>query len=276
MAWKDDIPTRIPDTTSVTRVEKSRNASSTILFAKGGNVVRQVETEVVSEYRGLTKERAVALAGVEDSTAQTAYYRVIGGTTYSMTATSGTRTTKAAQRANEADGWVLTVSETTFTTEPAALVGAGWTDSLIGSSASSAWSVRSRSKSVTPVREFNGCTLFHVKDSVVEEMRYLTKDAAAALVSNPGVSTTLASKTATCTDEAYYSTSSSGGDSSWHVASWCYATLNDGVQCYASMSFVSDTEGYTVTRTTETYSGTQAGNRRFDVGTTPNRVSWSW
>lgn len=273
MSWKDDSPTKIPDATSVTRVEKSRNASSTILFTKDGNVVRQVETEVVSEYRGLTKEKAVALAGVEDSTAQTAYYRVIGGTTYSMTATSGTKTTKTAQRANEADGWVLSVSETTFTTEPANLTASGWTDSLVGSSSSSVWSTKSRSKSVTPVRELSGCTLFQVKDVTVEEKRYLTKEAAAAIVSDPGIATTLASKTATCIVKSYVSLS--GADTkSWLTTSWCYATLNDGVQCYASMSFVSDAEGYTVTRTTETYSGTQAGNREdYSDGIS---VEWKW
>lgn len=273
MAWKDDSPTAIPDASSVTRVEKSRNASSTILFTKGGNVVRQVETEVVSEYRGLTKEKAVALAGVEDATAQTTFYRVIGGTTYSITAMSGTKTTKTAQRANEADGWTLSVSETTFTTEPAELTASGWADSLVGSSASSAWSTKSRSKSVTPVREMSGCTLFQVKDVTVEEMRYLTKDAAANLVSNPGIATTLASKTATCVVKSYASLSSSGTEG-WLTTSWCYATLNDGVQCYASMSFVSDAEGYTVTRTTETYSGTQAGNREdYSAGI---KVGWSW
>lgn len=116
MAWNSNA----------TPVDTAKTAASSILCAPPGlTAIRQREAVETSEKRGLTKTAALAAAGVMDDTSQTTYYRYYGRRVYSFTATTGTKTVATARRANDADGWTLTTTVTTYSIHPATLPN-GW------------------------------------------------------------------------------------------------------------------------------------------------------
>lgn len=105
-----------------TTVDMSKQAASTILFALSGqNTIRQWESVTTSEVRGI--QESTAKSGVPssasdvtslDSTTQTHYWAHIGGRTYSITVTTGTKTEKGAARKDDSGQWVRTDTVHTF------------------------------------------------------------------------------------------------------------------------------------------------------------------
>lgn len=110
--------------TTGTTVATGKQSASSILFARPGSAtVRQWEVVETSEVRGLTEaaakdavpDTAAETANI-DNTTQTQYWASIGGRTYSITATTGTKTERGAARKDESGQWVRTDTVHTYFT----------------------------------------------------------------------------------------------------------------------------------------------------------------
>ncbi len=275
MGWIDvaeaDIPT---DKDHATKVETSKAASSTLLFAKSGKTtVYQREEETVTEYRGLTETSARGNAGVTDSTTQTAWYGTFGSEDHSITATTGTRTVATAARANEARGWTLTVREVAYSTYPEDLTKAGWAQSRTASGAKTR--TVSHSKSANHVQTWSYCSLFQTKETTVTETTGLTEADAQALIDDEVAKSSFFEQTMRCAVQSYVSLSTTGsGTKDWTTSSWCWAMVQLGTIYYGSARKVSDAEGWSATITKEAYGWTQAGNGQYKIGDTDTKRSW--
>ena len=101
-------------------VTTSKQIASSILFSKrGAQTIYQVETEVVTEYRG-AGDGIVDSVVFSDNTSQAEYWSMIDGTVHAMTVTSGTRTTWSASR-NAKGVWTGVKRVVTYTSNPATI-----------------------------------------------------------------------------------------------------------------------------------------------------------
>ena len=268
MAWIVDSGNSMPAGTLGCHVATSKQRALTILFCKAGQTtIRQMETEVVTEYRGLDKDSALAkVAATSDATAQVAYYATFGDEDHSITVTTGTRTEVSARRSNDADGWTVTKRVVTFGVLPDITANGytgPWKRTRIVSGGGSSRTV-SVNVSSSHVRTYSDVALYSTKKVTVTEHPGLSQSAAETLAATFASETTIAEKTMICSVQSYVN----GG---WLTGSWCYASLHVGNIVYASTRKVSDEEGYVVTKTKEEYGWRQAGS----VSTSSTRKSWS-
>ena len=119
MAWLSAI-------TAANTVQVSKNVERTLVMALTsiGGVTRrlfQITTSEITEYRGLDRATALSLA----SNPTYSYDNRAYGNwhpfdlNYIGIKLGGSQSTTSARRANEADGWVLTVTKTSYSTEEA-------------------------------------------------------------------------------------------------------------------------------------------------------------
>lgn len=236
-------------TSTGTTVDTSKIASSSILFAKNGSeTIRQAETVETSEIRGLTKTAAKNMAGVTDNSVQTVYYAHIGDDDHAITVLSGTKIEKSAQRANEADGWTVTVKTTTYSTLPATLPTC-WKDNRADAGVSTMNELVSRDRSSSYIWDrSDGNTpnaLFATKTTSVYESTGLTKEEADNIVN--GTASENTHTVARIAWEVYNGTAGDGLGVGWYA--WAWASCQVGSDVFASARKVSDEEGWTVTKT---------------------------
>jgi hypothetical protein len=256
--WVTDSGSLLPgvnaqgtDSGHATKVVTSKQAATTILFCKTGQTtIRQLEEETVTEYRGLDETSATAKVGVTDGTTQTAYYATFNGDDHSITVTTGSKKEVSARRTNEANGWVLTVRNVTYSV--LGLDTNKWKTTRVVSGGGDARTV-SVNMSSSHVRTWAGVSLYSTKRVTVREHPGLSQAAAESLAESLSNETNVAEHVMVCNV-------SSTIDGSAVPGSWCYASLHTGKVVYTSTKKVSDDEGYTVTETEEVYSWRQAGN----------------
>ena len=273
--WVTDSGSLLPgvsaqgvDSGHATKVVTSKQSASTLLFCKTGQTtIRQKETETVTEYRGLDSVSAQAkVAASTDGTTQTGYYATFSGEDHSITVTTGTKKEVSARRANDANGWTVTVREVAYSVVPDITANGytgPWKTSRVVAGGGTARTV-SVNVSSTHVRTYSDVALYSTKKVTVTEHPGLSQAAAETLATTLANQTSVAEKVMVCTVQSYVN----GG---WLTGSWCYASLHVGTIVYTTTRKVSDEEGYVVTETKEEYDWRQAGA----VNTASIKKSWS-
>ena len=237
-----------------TTVATGKQSASSILFARPGSAtVRQWEVVETSEVRGLTEDAAkdaVPDTAAEttniDNTTQTQYWASIGGRTYSITATTGTKTERGAARKDESGQWVRTDTVHTYfvtgldanvwgTTEldedgNAATLTANGTEVVVGYDRTTSrvcWDVYSQL--TTTVKEYRNID---------------TKAHAESIVNN-----NTSNGTGTTTVNYHQNLNGSDFQSAW-------VTVPSGTDKFASARYCGKSRGWTVTVTIKAYSWT--------------------
>ena len=159
-------------------VDTSKGASGRALYNDFGIVVRQVSVVTTTETRGLTEEAAKALVGVTDETTAQSYCRVINGELVTITARTGTKTTKTAGRADESNQWKVSTTVETLTVTGLD----GWAEAGTGTTAGTDV-VSTHSKNSSILYSNHGVTVRQLEDTVEHTIKNLTQSAAEALVS---------------------------------------------------------------------------------------------
>ena len=244
-----------------TSVCTSKQSASSILFARpGSTTVRQWEVVTTTEIRALaesTAKDAVPDTAQEtasvDNTVQTEYYASIGGRTYAITATTGSKTVKGASRRDESGQWMRTDTYHEYfvtgldtnvwgTTEldadgNAVTLTSGGTEVVVGydrTTSRVAWDV------------------FSQVSTTVKEYRNIDTKAHAEAIVNSN------SSNGTGTNVVYHhqtlSLSGSGQGAQDMVTAW--VTVPSGTDKFASARYCGASQGWTVTVTIKQYSWT--------------------
>ena len=217
----------------------SKQSGSCIAYAGGGLMLRQKETELVWEYRGLTTAAADKLTELSsDATATTVYYKKFNNNSddYAVAGvTTGVKTVVAAVRSNNADGFTARFTQTTYEADATS----GWSTTRPSVSGTGVEVSRSSSTSFVDQITYNNDTfpVFATNLTVVTEYRYRTLAEARTLVSN--------------------NTSNTANNKTWKIVKGGithYASIPTGTIKNATMRQVSPDEGWTVTVTTQTLS----------------------
>ena len=169
----------------------SLHGGSTIAYSANGLILRQREDVKTEECRGLTEAAALLLKGLEsDNTSSVIHYKAVGdnGEYAVVGLVFGTKVTVSALRANEAAGWIATISTVTYSADSAD----GWTTTR-PSSASSAGVVidfqqtserlYSALATASTAAGYGIAVLYQNADITTREYRFLTQAEAASLVS---------------------------------------------------------------------------------------------
>ena len=210
-------------------------SASTIAYAANGLILRQVQSVTVGEYRGLTQAAAEKLASLSsDNTNTTIYYKGIGKSPYSEYAacgvTTGTKTDYVASRANEAEAWKVTRTETVYS------AGAtnGWSTTR-PTTATTSGIVTGHSSSSSYLFAYNGSPIYSTETSTTTEFRFLTKAEAESKVSQNNTNNTQMGRW------RY-------GSSTFYAYTW------KGTVKSATSRYIDSDNGYTVTVTEKTLS----------------------
>jgi hypothetical protein len=235
-------------------VDTAKTPTSVILFSRSGQTtIRQTEVAETSQTRGLTKAAALALAGVVDTSVEEVYYKHIDGRTYSFTAkVSGTRTTKTASRANEADGWTVTTETVTYSVSPSPTQN-GWTTTRLdedGNAATLTSSGTSRVLSYDRATSHVVWDVYSVVSTTTTEVRNIDTQAHAEAIVNANQGDAVQNGMIQYWQQLNTS-SSPGAQAQWMVTAWAYLPL--GTQKSASARYVSAEDGWSVTIVTKVY-----------------------
>lgn len=216
--------------------------ASFVAYSADGLILRQVVSTVVTEYRGLTRHAAALLSTLtSDDTTRTIYYHGIGAYTgtgshriYSeyvaCGVTTGVKHDYAAARANEADGWKVVHTQTTYS------AGAtnDWTTTR-PSAATTSGIVTGRSSSSSYLYAYNHNPIYTTETSTTTEYRFLTKSEAETMVSQNNTNNTQMNK--------------------WlYGSSTVYAYAWKGTAKTATSRYIDADNGFTVTVTEKTVS----------------------
>jgi len=213
-------------------VETGRNTASSLAYSANGLVLRQKETVVTTEYRGLTADAAKKLEELDrDETGTTIYYKAIGLSHEfaAVAITTGTKIDYMPRRDDEGDAWVCIKTEVEYS--------AGQTDG---------WSTTRPQSSSTGVQVSKDMrkslvwdSLYAVETTTVTEYRFLTKAEADTKVSQ---------NTSNGVEMHAYKKYTQETE----VGAWCYAQC--GTNKTASARYVNAENGYTVTVTQSDFS----------------------
>lgn len=253
MAW---------NTTGCTVITAKESASS-VLFAKDGQTtIRQIEIVETTEIRGLTEANAkgrVSGPTLSNDYAETTYYKVIDGATYQFLGRTGTETRHAARRVDETNQWVYTKTETTFSLNVNPTENAyGWS-TIEGGNTLSADGVEvpvSSDKTATYQYKYGGEAICATVTTSVVEYRHVTTEGKNAYVA-------LSSAGAQMYNHNYVRTQAEAGIGNPY-GTLAYAIFMHGTDTQYSARYVSAQEGWTVTKTTKTYSWT--GGAHWQLG----------
>lgn len=167
-------------------VTMSKQSGMTIAYSANNVILRQKEESVVHEIRGITEAAATRLKDLEsDNTSTVIHYKAIGNNgEYAVVGLIiGTKKTVDAQRANEAAGWRVTITDTTYS----AADSAGWTTTR-PSAASSTGTVVDRQKTSTRLeliwkQGLDACSAIYQNEEIVTtEFQFLTEQEATAKI----------------------------------------------------------------------------------------------
>jgi len=217
-------------------VVTSKDSASSVLFSKSGETtIRQCETVLVTETRGLTENAAKSKVTPPTYTdyAETAYFRVIDNVTYKIVVRTGTETRHTARRADESNQWIYTKTQTTFAPN-VTVTNYGWSTTDAGRALTDAGVTVpiSQDKTATYQFQYAGDAISSVVTSTVQEIRLLTETG----------------------KNNYLAQASAGATMKKHVHGLAYSWFNDGTDVMVSARYVSAEEGWTVTKTTKVYS----------------------
>ena len=234
-------------------VDTAKTPTSVILFSRSGQTtIRQTEVAETSQTRGLTKAAALALAGVVDTSVEEVYYKHIDGRTYSFTAkVSGTRTTKTASRANEADGWTVTTETVTYSVSPSPTQN-GWTTTQLdedGNAATLTSSGTSRVLTYERATSHVAFGVYSVISTTTREIRHIDTQAHAEAIVNANQGDAVADG---CVSMWQYLSTSSSGTYTWMKTAWVILPI--GTNKTAQARYVSAEDGWTVTVVEKVYS----------------------
>ena len=167
-------------------VTMSKTGGKTIAYSANNVILRQKEESVVHEIRGITEEAATLLKDLEsDETSTVIHYKEIGdnGEYAVVGLIIGTKKTVDAQRSNEAAGWRVTITDTTYSAADAN----GWTTKR-PSAASSNGTVVDRQKTATRLNVVwktgtDACAAVYQNEEIVTtEFQFLTQQEANAKI----------------------------------------------------------------------------------------------
>ena len=222
----------------------SEETASQILAHNGSTPLKQKQIVKVEEYRGLTEAAAHALLGLEnDGSTSTVYYAErstsTGGTAQYMAvaARTGTVVNVTTSRANEAAGYNVRTTTTTYSAD-----GSGW--STTKPSASQTGVTVSKSKRTIATTYPSGVKTQTVTTTVVE-YTFLTQAEADNLCSS---SNNMAAHTGTYSAARTVYTSTGTSVAQSYTGSYTYY-LGDIVS--SVMRYIDEVNGWTVTKTTE-------------------------
>ena len=225
----------------------SEETASQILAHNGSTPLKQKQIVKVEEYRGLTEVAAHALLGLEaDNSTSTVYYAErstsTGGTAQYMAvaARTGNVVNVTTSRANEAAGYNVRTSTTTYSAD-----GTGW--STTRPSASQTGIVVSKSKRTLATNYPTG-TYTQTVTTEVKEYPFLTQAEATDICTSSSTMTST-NHTYTATRTVYTST----GASQVQTYTGNYTTYS-GIVVYSTMRYIDEVNGWTVTKTQETTS----------------------
>ena len=239
MAWHDTA-------TDDCSVDTNKTSASSILFAKNGAAtVRQWEVVETSEVRALTEtagqgkvpDTATEVKN-DDATTQTTYWASIDGTTYSITVTTGTKTEYGAARRDESGQWVCTAT----------------THKYFATGLDSKWGTTELDENGSAV------TLGSGTERTTSISKSMTFQFTAENDSLYATLTTTVSEVAYIKDQTTANSIVSG-----HLASPTHRTIKHGNiilvardiiigdEKFAEAHFVSESRGWTVTKTTKSY-----------------------
>lgn len=225
----------------------SEETASQIIAHNGSSPLKQKQTVKVEEYRGLTEAAAHALLGLEaDNSTTTVYYAKrstsTGGTAMyiAVAARTGDVVNVASSRANEAAGYNVRTTTTTYSAD-----GTGW--STTKPSASQTGITISKSKRTLVTTYPVGVYTQTVTTEVVE-YTFLTQTAANNLCTS---SSTMSSANHTYTANRTVYTSTGASQAQTYTGSY---TTYSGTVVYSTMRYIDEVNGWTVTKTTETTS----------------------
>lgn len=264
-------------------VDVSRDVASLRIYNAHGIALRQTVTTTRTTYRALTRDLAERLAdGLGSDNTLTHRWSAVYAATWSSSRysnldydvleftagplssatsswayrpggvgsgisrsmklpTEGRVVEAAAARANEADGWTVTVTATTYSAPPYVENGMFWPGTPPPQS-STAGDVAGVALSYSARRQFlfsiSGVPLVETTATSTVEYRHLTFEQAASIVSGA---------TAATWQKALYK-SSAGATASYAMA------VHSGAESTCDAHYVDEDNGWTVTKTTTTYS----------------------
>lgn len=183
------LKTRLESLGACVPLSKTPSAS-TIAYCANNLILRQVQSVTACEYRCLTQAAAEKLASLSsDNTTTTIYYKGIGTSPYSEYAacgvTTGTKADYVASRSNEADGWRVTCTETTYS----AGATTGWSTTR-PTAATTSGIVRGHSSSSSYLFSYNNSPIYSTETTTTTEYLFLTKSEAETKVSQNNTNNT--------------------------------------------------------------------------------------
>lgn len=167
-------------------IPMSKTGGKTIAYSANNVILRQKEESAVHEIRGITEAAATLLKDLEsDDTSTVIHYKAIGdnGEYAVVGLIIGTKKTVDAQRANEAEGWRVTITDTTYSASDAN----GWTTKR-PSAASATGTVVDRQKTATRLNIVwktgtDACAAVYQNEEIVTtEFQFLTEQEAKAKI----------------------------------------------------------------------------------------------
>ena len=253
MGWRDydsgSTPAQFAATlkTEGLCVTVSEETASQILAHNGSTPLKQKQIVKVEEYRGLTEAAAHALLGLEDdSSTSTVYYAQRSTSTgataqyIAVAARTGTVVNVSTSRANEAAGYNVRTTTTTYSSD-----GSGW--STTKPAASQTGVTISKTKRTISTTYPGGVRTQTVETTVVE-YTFLTQSEANNLCTSSNTMTAI-NTGYTAVRTVYTST----GTSVAQTYSGTY-TVYAGAIVSSVMRYIDETNGWTVTKTTESTS----------------------
>jgi len=232
-------------------VTVSKESGSSVLFCKDGQTtIRQIETVVTTEIRGLDESSAKnkVTAPTYSNYGETTYYKVIDGATYQFLGRTGTETRHAARRVDETNQWVYTKTETTFSLNVNPTANAyGWGTSAGGNmlTASGVEVPISNDKTASYQYTYAGEAICSTVTTEVVEYRHVTEAGKNAYVA-------LSSSGARMYKHNYYRTQQEAGSNNQY-GNIAWSIFMHGTDTQYSARYVSAQEGWTVTKTTKQY-----------------------
>lgn len=223
----------------------SEETASQILMHNGAAPLKQVQTIVTEEYRGLTYAAANQLLGLQsDGTTMTIYYAQRessdGGVAQYVAAAARTGSTVnvTTSRVSDAANYNVRVTTTTYSADG----GADWTTTR--PSASSSGVTVSKTKRTIITQYPSGVKAQEVTTTVVEYPFLTQSEANTLCTSSNSMSASRSAYTATRT--VYTATNSSVAQTYTG-----YYTFYVGTIVSSTMRYIDEANGWTVTKTTE-------------------------
>ena len=232
---------RTVDSPDIT-VKVSQESSSTILYSESSSsLIKQIETVTTIEHRGLTQGAAEDLCSASTTNlVQTTYYKTIDGEVKSFTATTGSKKDWTISRDGDSEAFTATERTTAWSMSPTTPTGWSTTNPSVGGGGGggggSSGFVSGLSRTRRILTEVSGNELIATETDETTEWRGLSATDAASLVTNCPADSLV--------DRVYKCT---------HLATEIGRyTAQSGARYSIQARFVSDTEGWSVTRTQTT------------------------